>query len=180
MALKSWILRHLRFFGLVNTPQMTWAIGVSSETETSSALQSQVHDGGAEPGETIRIFGKNFLPTSDVVLESSKGTVFSTVPSEVDATSIAAQVPDTIEPGTYYAWVGGVPSSTTPSLVSIITVLPPSRMTITRVGCYTLVGNGTTDNTSILQSCDLPRFSQPIIAGVSPFKFVGEYISPPS
>ena len=27
---------------------------------------------------------------------------------------------------------------------------------------------------------DLPRFSQPSIAGVSRFRFVGEYISPPS
>jgi hypothetical protein len=27
---------------------------------------------------------------------------------------------------------------------------------------------------------DLPRFSQPVIAGVSRFKFEGEYISPPS
>ena len=33
---------------------------------------------------------------------------------------------------------------------------------------------------AVVESPDLPRFSQPFIAGVSRFRFVGEYISPPS
>jgi len=36
------------------------------------------------------------------------------------------------------------------------------------------------EDDQIRVNVDLPRFSQPFIAGVSRFRFVGEYISPPS
>ncbi len=40
--------------------------------------------------------------------------------------------------------------------------------------------NRVNNNGTRYKPCDLPRLSQPFIAGVSRFRFVGEYISPPS
>ena len=62
--------------GLANVPTLNWAIGVPSATDSPSALQHQVYDCGVEQGGTLRLFGKNFVPTNQVVLQSSTGVPF--------------------------------------------------------------------------------------------------------
>ena len=50
--------------GLANVPSLNWAIGVPSTTDPSQALQHQVYDCGVEPGGVLRLFGKNFIPST--------------------------------------------------------------------------------------------------------------------
>lgn len=139
--------------GLANAPSMDWAIGVPSGTVPSTALQSQVHDCAAEPGEVLRVFGKNFLSSSQLILESSSGSAIAITPSKVDSNSIAAHIPGSLAPGTYYAWVGDYPWDATSSPVSVITIVSPPSFTVTFATCSALVGDGQTDNTALLQSC---------------------------
>ena len=62
--------------GLANQPSLSWVIGVPSSMDSSTALQHGVYDCSAEPGETLRIFGKNFVQSSQVVLQSSTGAIY--------------------------------------------------------------------------------------------------------
>jgi hypothetical protein len=140
-------------FGLANVPSMTWAIGIPSNVDATKALQSQVHDCGAEPGETLRIFGKNFVPSSQVILQSSDGTYYPLEVSKGDANSIEALIPSKLNPGTYYAWVGNYPWDAASSTASPITINSPAFSKSIHVTCNTLVGDGTKDNSSLLQSC---------------------------
>jgi hypothetical protein len=64
-------------FGLANVPSLNWAIGVPSVTSPNIALQHQVYDCGAEPGGILRLFGKNFVSSNQVILQSSGGTAYS-------------------------------------------------------------------------------------------------------
>jgi hypothetical protein len=147
-------------FSLANDPSIKWAIGVPSGKDTSTALQSQVHDCGVEPGEFLRIFGKNFLSSSQVVLESSDGSVISVSPSRVDTNSIVAKIPSSLNPGQYYVWIGSAPWSATSSQAVPISVIPPLSRAVVRASCSALVGDGETDNTALLQACldeDAPK-----------------------
>ena len=139
--------------GLANVPTIDWAIGVPSQTTPTMALQHEVHDCGAEPGATLRIFGKNFVPSMQVILQSPTGHVYRLTPSELDANSIAVSVPDTLAPGTYALWVGTFPWGVTSTSPSRITVYTPPSLTVKRTTCSNLVGDGATDNTALLQSC---------------------------
>lgn len=140
-------------FGLANVPSMTWAVGVPSKPDATKALQSQVHDCGAEPGESLRIFGKNFVPSSRAILQSLNGTYYPLEISKLDADSIAASIPTTLKPGTYYAWVGNYPWDAASSAASLITISSPAFSKSVQVTCNTLVGDGKKDNSSFLQSC---------------------------
>ena len=140
-------------FALANEPSIEWAIGIPSITDPNIALQSQVHDCAVEPGQFLRIFGKNFLSSSQVVLESSNGSIVSISPTRIDTNSIVAQVPSSMSPGEYYVWVGSAPWSATSSLAVPITVVLPPSLAVSTVACAALVGDGQTDNTSLLQSC---------------------------
>ena len=138
---------------LANAPSIEWAVGVPSTTTPGTGLQSQMHDCGVEPGEFLRIFGKNFLSLNQVVLESPDGSISSISPSRVDANSIVAEIPSGLPTGTYYVWVGDAPWSATSSLPIAITVVSPPSPAISQVECSALVGDGQTDNSSLLQSC---------------------------
>ncbi len=59
--------------GLANVPALNWAIGVPSTTDSATALQHQVYDCGVEQGGILRLFGKNFVASNQVVLQSSNG-----------------------------------------------------------------------------------------------------------
>jgi hypothetical protein len=139
--------------GLANVPAMDWAIGVPSLTAPAGALQHEVHDCGAEPGATLRIFGKNFVPSMQVFFQSPTGRVNRVTPSRLDANSIAVSVPDTLAPGTYTLWVGTFPWGVTSTPPSRITVYKPPSLTVKRTTCSNLVGDGVTDNAALLQSC---------------------------
>ena len=139
--------------GLANAPSMTWTIGVPSDRDPIKALQTQIHDCAAEPGEALRTFGKNFVSSSQLVLESSSGSILSIAPSKADANSITALIPATTAPGTYYAWVGSYPWDATSSPISLITILSPPPLQTMSATCTSLVGNGQTDNGPLLQSC---------------------------
>jgi hypothetical protein len=139
--------------GLANAPSLNWAIGVPSQTDPSTALQHQVHDCGVEPGGILRIFGKNFLPSNQVILQSSSGAAYTLKPSKLDSNSIAAPIPANLAPGAYALWVGNAPWDVTSSPAAQITVYPPPSFTVRNVACSTLIGDGVTDNTKRLQSC---------------------------
>ena len=139
--------------GLANVPSIDWVIGVPPLTTPEKALQHEVHDCGVEPGATLRIFGKNFTPSMQVILQSATGKVHRLRPSGLDSNSIAAPVSNTLTPGTYTLWVGTFPWSTTSTPAGRITVYPPSSFIVKHATCSDLVGDGATDNTPFLQSC---------------------------
>jgi hypothetical protein len=60
-------------FGLANVPALNWVIGVPTRTDSATALQHQVYDCGVEQGGVLRLFGKNFVASNQVVLRSSNG-----------------------------------------------------------------------------------------------------------
>ncbi len=132
---------------------MNWAVGVPLGTDTSTALQHQVYDCGVESGESLRLFGKNFVTSNDVILQSSSGAAYALKPSKIDSNSIAVEVPSTLSPGKYNIWVGSIPWSATSSPASQITVYSPPSFTVTYAICSNLVGDGKTDNRSLFQQC---------------------------
>ncbi len=146
--------------GLANVPAINWVIGVPSVTDPSTALQHQVYDCGAEPGEILRIFGKNFSPSSQVLIQSSKRAVYPLMPSHLDSNSIAVPVPATLTPGKYNIWVGSAPWSPTSSPASQIIIYPPPSRVVSNATCSNLIGDGVTDNSARLQAC-LDGFAPP-------------------
>jgi hypothetical protein len=139
--------------GLANVPALNWAIGIPSVNDPSTALQHQVYDCGVEPGEILRIFGKNFLPSHHVVLQSSQGVALSLPPSKIDTNSVTVTIPGSLEPGKYNLWVGSSPWSATSSPAAQIAVVSPPSWIVQNVTCPNLVGDGVTDNAKRLQSC---------------------------
>ncbi len=139
--------------GLANVPSLNWAIGVPSVTSPSAALQHQVYDCGAEPGGILRLFGKNFVASSQVVLQSSTGVGYPLVPTKLDSNSVTASVPASLAPGTYNVWVGSSPWSVTSSPAAQITIYSPPSLVVRNFSCSNLVGDGVTDNTKRLQLC---------------------------
>jgi hypothetical protein len=139
--------------GLANVPVLNWAIGVPSTADPSAALMHQVHDCSVEPGEILRVFGKNFLASDQIILQATSGLAYSLSPSKLDSNSFAVSVPSNLPPATYNFWVGTAPWSATSSPPVQITVVPSPSFTVQNVACSTLVGDGATDNTSRLQLC---------------------------
>jgi hypothetical protein len=139
--------------GLANVPSLNWAIGVPSVTNPSAALQHQVYDCGAEPGGILRLFGKNFVASNQVILQSPSGIAYSLAPSKLDSNSVTVSVPGGLAPGPYDVWVGSFPWSVTSSPAAQITIHSPPSLIVQNVTCSSLVGDGVTDNTKRLQSC---------------------------
>jgi hypothetical protein len=139
--------------GLANVPSIDWVIGVPPRTTPEKALEHEVHDCGVEPGATLRIFGKNFTPSMQVILQSATGKVHRLRPSALDSNSIAAPVSNKLKPGSYTLWVGNFPRSITSTPAGRITVYAPSSFIVKHATCSDLVGDGATDNTHLLQSC---------------------------
>jgi hypothetical protein len=139
--------------GLANVPSLSWAIGVPSVSDASTALKHQVYDCGVEPGGMLRLFGKNFIPSNQVILQSTSGVVHLLAPSKLDSNSVAAAIPSNLAPGTYNVWVGSSPWSATSSPAGKITVYSPPSLSVRNTPCSILVGDGVTDNTKRLQSC---------------------------
>jgi hypothetical protein len=139
--------------GLANAPALNWAIGVPSTTDSATALQHQVYDCGVEQGGILRLVGKNFVPTNQVVLQSSSGVSYLLTASKLDSNSIAAVVPSTLAPGTYSVWIGTSPWSAVSSPAAQITVYSPLSLAVRKITCPHMVGDGVTDNTKSLQTC---------------------------
>ena len=139
--------------GLANVPALNWAVGVPSSTDSATALQHQVYDCGVEQGGVLRLFGKNFVASDQVVLRSSSGVSYLLKPSKIDSNSVAAPVPNTLSTGTYNVWVGTSPWSAVSSPAAQITIHSPSPLSVRKVNCSHLVGDGVTDNTKSLQTC---------------------------
>jgi hypothetical protein len=139
--------------GLANVPALNWAIGLPPTTDSATALQHQVYDCGVEQGGILRLFGKNFVASDQVVLRSSNGAQYLLKVSRIDSSSVVATVPRTLSPGTYNVWVGTSPWSATSSPAGLITVHSPSPISVRKVNCSHLVGDGVTDNTASLQTC---------------------------
>ena len=139
--------------GLANVPSLNWAIGVPSVTNPNAALQHQVYDCGAEPGGILRLFGKNFVSSNQVILQSSNGVAYSLAPSKIDSNSVTVSIPGSLAPGAYNVWVGNSPWSVTSSPAAQITIYSPPSLIVQNVRCSNLVGDGVTDNTKHLQSC---------------------------
>jgi hypothetical protein len=140
-------------FGLANVPSLNWAIGVPSVTDPGTALQHQVYDCGAEPGGILRLFGKNFVASNQVILQSSSEVAYSLKPSKLDSNSATVTIPVGLASGTYDVWVGSSPWSVTSSPAAQITVHSPPSLIVQKAACTNLVGDGVTDNTKRLQSC---------------------------
>ena len=139
--------------GLANVPSLSWAIGVPSTTDAVTALQHHVYDCGAEAGETLRIFGKNFTPSSEIIIQASGLTFYRLTPSTFDSNSIAVTIPPALAPGAYNLWVGSFPWSATSSVATQITIFAPPSRTVRNANCSNLAGDGATDNTARLQAC---------------------------
>jgi hypothetical protein len=139
--------------GLANVPALNWAIGVPSNTASATALQHQVYDCGVEQGGILRLFGKNFVSSNQVVLQSSTGVPYLLQPSKMDTNSIAAPVPSDLPAGTYNVWIGTSPWSAVSGPAAQITVHSSSSMSVRTVTCPRLTGDGVTDNTKYLQTC---------------------------
>jgi hypothetical protein len=139
--------------GLANVPSLSWAIGIPSVTDPSTALQHQVYDCGVESGGVLRLFGKNFVASSQVILQSSSGIAYSLTLSKLDSNSATVPVPGGLAPGTYNVWIGSSPWSVTSSPAAQIAVYSPRPLIVERVTCSNLVGDGVTDNTKRLQLC---------------------------
>ena len=139
--------------GMANVPALNWAVGVPPTTDPATALTHQVYDCAVEPGGILRIFGKNFVPSNQVVLQSSSGGAYLLTPSRLDSNSIVATVPGGLAPGTYNLWVGTAPWSATSSPAAQIVVQSPPSLNVHNVTCSTLVGDGVSDNTKRLQTC---------------------------
>jgi hypothetical protein len=139
--------------GLANVPALSWAIGVPSTTDSATALQHQVHDCGVEQGGILRLFGKNFVSSNQVVLQSSTNVPYLLQPSSMDNNSIAASVPSDLPAGTYNVWVGTSPWSAVSSPAAQITVFSSPSLSVRTVTCPHLAGDGVTDNTRYLQTC---------------------------
>jgi hypothetical protein len=71
----------------------------------------------------------------------------------MDSNSVAAQVPKNLASGVYNVWVGTSPWSAVSSAAAQITVHSPLTMSVRKVSCSGLVGDGVTDNTKHLQTC---------------------------
>jgi hypothetical protein len=140
-------------FGLANVPSLNWAIGVPSVTDSGAALQHQVYDCGAEPGGILRLFGKNFVSSNQVILQSPSGVAYPLTPSKLDSNSATVTVPGSLAPGTYSVWIGSSPWSVTSSPAASITVHSPPALIVQKVACSNLVGDGVTDNSKRLQQC---------------------------
>jgi hypothetical protein len=139
--------------GLANVPVLNWAIGIPSVTKASTALQHQVYDCGGEPGGILRLFGKNFVSSDQVILQSSNGVAYSLAPSKIDSNSVAVSIPGSVAPGVYNVWVGSSPWSATSSQGAQITIHSPRRLLVQNARCSNLVGDGVTDDTEHIQSC---------------------------
>jgi hypothetical protein len=139
--------------GLANAPALNWAIGVPSTTDSATALQHQVYDCGVEQGGILRLVGKNFVPTNQVVLQSSSGVPYLLTASKLDSNSVAAVVPSTLAPGAYSVWIGTSPWSAVSSPAAQITVYSPLSLAVRKITCPHMVGDGVTDNTKSLQTC---------------------------
>jgi hypothetical protein len=139
--------------GMANVPSLNWAIGIPSAIGATTALQHHVYDCGVEAGGTLRLFGKNFVSSNQVVLQSAGGVAYSLAPTKLDTNAITVTVPSTFIPGTYNVWVGGSPWSATSSPASQITIYSPPSVRVQNVNCSHLVGDGSTDNTKALQAC---------------------------
>jgi hypothetical protein len=139
--------------GLANVPSLNWAIGVPSTTDSESALQHQVYDCGVERGGILRLFGKNFVPTNQVVLQSSTGVPLVLPASKLDTNSVTVTIPSNLPAGTYSVWVGTSPWSAVSSPAAQITVYSPLSLAMRKVTCPHMVGDGVTDNTKSLQTC---------------------------
>jgi hypothetical protein len=139
--------------GLANTPEVNWVIGVPATQDPHFALQQEVHDCAAEPGESLRIFGKNFVAGDSVILVSPSNDVVRVSPTRIDSNSLTVQVPGSIALGQYHMWVGNIPWSVTSSAVYNISIVAPPAYNIVNASCDVLVGDGNTDDTSALQEC---------------------------
>jgi hypothetical protein len=139
--------------GLANVPSLSWAIGIPSVTDPSTALQHQVYDCGVESGGVLRLFGKNFVASSQVILQSSSGIAYSLPLSKLDSNSATVPVPGSLAPGTYNVWIGSSPWSVTSSPAAQIAVYSPRSLIVEKVTCSNLVGDGVNDNTKRLQLC---------------------------
>ena len=139
--------------GLANVPALNWAIGVPSTTDSATALQHQVYDCGVEQGGVLRLFGKNFVASNQVVLQSSTGVPYLLNVLKIDSNSVSAAVPSTLSPGTYNVWVGTSPWSAVSSPAAQITVHSPPPLSALKVNCSHLAGDGVSDNTKSLQTC---------------------------
>jgi len=140
-------------FSLANEPTISWTIGVPKTSDLSGALQHGVHDCGAEPGQGLRLFGKNFNPSDDLILMSAAGDTYKVAPKEADANSISATLPDTLPVGTYSFWVGNSSWDATSSSPMILTIAKPPALSAQNVQCANLTGDGKTDNAAQLQEC---------------------------
>jgi hypothetical protein len=139
--------------GMANAPSLSWAIGIPSVIGATTALQHHVYDCGVEAGGTLRLFGKNFVSSNQVILQTAGGTAYTLAPTKLDTNSIAVTIPSNFVPGTYNVWVGGSPWSVTSSPASQITIYSPPSLSVQNVSCSHLVGDGATDNAKPLQAC---------------------------
>ena len=140
--------------GLANVPALNWAIGVPSKTDSASALQHQVYDCGVEQGGILRLFGKNFVPSEPGCSAVVDRRSLFVPASKMDTNSITVPVPNTLAAGTYSVWVWNLamecqsqvrrPRSRSHS---------PLSLSVRKVTCPHLVGDGVTDNTKYLQTC---------------------------
>jgi hypothetical protein len=139
--------------GMANVPLLNWAVGIPSTHGPSSALEHQVRDCAVEQGGVLRLFGKNFLTTSKVVLQASNGVAYSFTPSKIDTNSASVYIPSDFAVGPYNVWIGDSPWSATSSPAAPISVYSKAPMYAQNVNCTQLVGDGVTDNVAALQAC---------------------------
>lgn len=138
--------------GLANLPSIDWVIGGPAVQSAAGALQQRVYDCGAEPGETLQIFGKNFTASDQVSLIDEQGAVTPLEIAHQDTDSISVAVPSAVSPGQYEIFVG---ADADPALDAerTIFIYPALAHRVVRSVCTGMVADGKTDNSPMLQSC---------------------------
>ena len=108
----------------------------------------------AEAGETLRIFGKNFTPSSQIIIQASDLTIYRLTPSKSDSNSDRSYYPagSPSRNVQYVSWEFTLERASSPQQARLPIYALPSRR-VRNANCPNLVGDGATDNTSRLQAC---------------------------
>lgn len=139
--------------GIVNAPAMSWAQGVAGNIDYVETIRHKVYQCGAEVGQNLRIFGKNFTTNTGVFIQSPSNVSLSLTVMKQDENSLVVAVPNTIAAGSYKLWLGTSTADAISSPPYAVTFYPAQSPNIQNVTCSGLNGNGSFDNKNALQAC---------------------------
>lgn len=139
--------------GVVNAPDISWAQGVPAATSYLETIRHHVYACGAEVGQTLRIFGKNFTANTGVYIQSASKVTTALSILKQDESAISVAVPSNLSAGVYKIWLGGPTADALSSAPYNITFSAAQAPSLQNQTCAGMNGNGSTDNKNTLQNC---------------------------